>query len=259
MAIPDVDTKLGGYFNHSVMIGHDGTVFRLASVDSDGNLKTRNTIWNTSTLAWENATGSLAGGGTVTVNNFPATYPVTDNSGSLTVDAPVGTPVFVRLSDGSAAIATLPVSLASLPALAAGTNNIGDIDVLSIAAGTNTIGQVGVVPVTSGGLTIYRNLDLDETGISVKGSAGQVYGGFVYNANASIRYLKFYNKATAATVGTDVPVLTVPLPATSLAILGAFSGVVFGTGISVGATTGLADNDTGAPSANDVIVNLFYK
>lgn len=39
--------------------------------------------------------------------------PVTDNSGTLTVDAPVGTPVFVRLSDGSSAIATLPVSLAT--------------------------------------------------------------------------------------------------------------------------------------------------
>lgn len=40
---------------------------------------------------------------------------VTDNSGSLTVDAPVATPVFVRLSDGAAAITTLPVSLASVP------------------------------------------------------------------------------------------------------------------------------------------------
>lgn len=39
--------------------------------------------------------------------------PVSDNSGSLTVDAPVGTPVFVRLSDGSSAIATLPVSMAT--------------------------------------------------------------------------------------------------------------------------------------------------
>jgi hypothetical protein len=36
--------------------------------------------------------------------------PVNDNAGSLTVDAPVGTPVFVRLSDGAAAISTLPVS-----------------------------------------------------------------------------------------------------------------------------------------------------
>lgn len=36
--------------------------------------------------------------------------PVTDNAGSLTVDAPVATPVFVRLSSGSAAVDTLPVS-----------------------------------------------------------------------------------------------------------------------------------------------------
>ena len=41
--------------------------------------------------------------------------PITDNSGSLTIDAPVGTPVFVRLSDGSAAITTLAVSLATVP------------------------------------------------------------------------------------------------------------------------------------------------
>ncbi len=37
--------------------------------------------------------------------------PVTDDGGSLTVDAPVATPAFVRLSDGSNPIATLPVSL----------------------------------------------------------------------------------------------------------------------------------------------------
>lgn len=52
---------------------------------------------------------------TVTVTGTGGTFPVTDSGGSLTVDAPVGTPVFVRLSDGSAAISTLPVSLASVP------------------------------------------------------------------------------------------------------------------------------------------------
>jgi hypothetical protein len=40
---------------------------------------------------------------------------VGDNSGSLTIDAPVGTPAFVRLSDGTDPIATLPVSVASIP------------------------------------------------------------------------------------------------------------------------------------------------
>lgn len=56
-----------------------------------------------------------SGSWTVTANAGTGPFPVSDNSGSLTVDAPVGTPVFVRLSDGTSAVATLPVSLASVP------------------------------------------------------------------------------------------------------------------------------------------------
>jgi hypothetical protein len=59
--------------------------------------------------------GTVPVSGTVTANAGTGPFPVSDNAGSLTVDAPVTTPVFVRLSDGSAAIATLPVSLASVP------------------------------------------------------------------------------------------------------------------------------------------------
>lgn len=59
--------------------------------------------------------------------------PVTDNSGSLTVDAPVGTPVFVRLSDGASAISTLPVSLASVPSHA--VTNAGTFAVQAASAG----------------------------------------------------------------------------------------------------------------------------
>jgi hypothetical protein len=44
------------------------------------------------------------------VTDNGTTLSVDDGAGSLTVDAPVGTPVFVRLSDGSSAITTLPVS-----------------------------------------------------------------------------------------------------------------------------------------------------
>jgi len=64
----------------------------------------------------------LAGGGVeagallVTVaSDSTGILSVDDNGDSLTVDAPVGTPVFVRLSDGSAAITTLPVSVATIP------------------------------------------------------------------------------------------------------------------------------------------------
>lgn len=61
------------------------------------------------------ATQPVSIAATVTVTGAGGTFPVTDNSGSLTVDAPVGTPVFVRLSDGAAAITTLPVSMAAVP------------------------------------------------------------------------------------------------------------------------------------------------
>jgi hypothetical protein len=44
-----------------------------------------------------------------------ATIPVTDSGGSLTVDAPVGTPLFARLSDGTAALVGQKTSANSLP------------------------------------------------------------------------------------------------------------------------------------------------
>jgi hypothetical protein len=56
----------------------------------------------------------------VVVASDQSVIPVSDNAGSLTVDAPVGTPAFVRLSDGAAALVgqktmalSLPVALAS--------------------------------------------------------------------------------------------------------------------------------------------------
>ena len=350
--------------------------------------------------AGTNAIGKLAANsgvdiGDVTINN--SSIPVTDNAGSLTVDAPVGTPVFVRLSDGSSAITTLPVSLASvpshavtnagtfavqvdgnaltslqliddavattgsaittkgfavsgtdgtnarvlktdssgelqvdiltLPALAAGTNgigkltansgvDIGDVDVVTcgtITPGTGATnlgkaedaqhasGDVGVMalavraasptersagpsdgdyeplgvnevgalwctptPSANGGCSIFRSIDLDETEEDVKTSAGCVYGMWVTNTATSTRWIKFYN-ATAAnvTVGSTTPVITWGVPGNSSddvsGVFGGGFGVGFGTAICVAATTGIADNDTGAPGANEVIVNIFYK
>lgn len=58
---------------------------------------------------------------------------INDSGNSITVDSPVGTPTFVRLSDGTAAIATLPVSLASVPSHA--VTNAGTFATQSASAG----------------------------------------------------------------------------------------------------------------------------
>jgi hypothetical protein len=124
--------------------------------------------------------------------------------------------------------------------------------------------EVNLTPVTSGGLSIHRSIDLDEGSLEVvKGSAGQVYSMWVANLATSTRFIKFYN-ATSGTAGTGTPVLTIPIPGNSSDdIAGVFNagshGIAFSTGICVGATTGVADNDTGAPGANEVVVNIFFK
>jgi hypothetical protein len=128
----------------------------------------------------------------------------------------------------------------------------------ALTAGSNLIGKINLSPATSGGYTTYRNIDLDETGVNVKASAGQVFGWYVFNNATTTRFLKLYNVASAPTVGTTTPLLTIPIPSGAAANVEFGAGIAFGTGIGVGCTTGVADNDTGAPGANDCVVNLFY-
>jgi hypothetical protein len=196
-------------------------------------------------------------------NSFPVTLAsdedalsVDDGGGSLTVDGSVG--ITGSLPAGTNNIGDVDIA----SALPAGTNNIGDVDIASaLPAGTNVIGKVGLEPQSSGGLSIFRSIDLDESEEAVKASAGQVYGYYLYNNHATAkRYIKFYN-ATVATVvvGTTTPVLTIPLDAGQGANVSFEHGIAFSTAITVAATTGVADSDTGAPGVNEVIANIFYE
>jgi hypothetical protein len=140
-----------------------------------------------------------------------------------------------------------------------------DDDAVLVWATRNGATIVSPVPHTVGGCAIFRSIDLDETEEEVKATAGQVYGGLITNTATATRWIKFYNATTAnTTVGTTTPVITWGIPGNATDDIGAAfnnggMGVTFDTAITVAATTGVADADTGAPSANDVIVNLFYK
>jgi hypothetical protein len=93
---------------------------------------------------------------------------------------------------------------------------------------------------------------------SAKASPGYLHKVVGYNAAASARYLKIYNKASAPTVGTDTPVMTFYLPATTAFALD-LDGVHFSAGIAYALTTGGADADTGALTAGDVLgLNVIY-
>lgn len=115
----------------------------------------------------------------------------------------------------------------------------------------------------SGGATAGRLISAGSTNAtSLKGSAGQIYMISAINLNAAVRYLKIYNKATAPTVGTDTPVWTFPIPASATGagfVLSIPTGVEFSLGIALALTTGVADADTGAVAANEIIVNIAYE
>jgi hypothetical protein len=104
----------------------------------------------------------------------------------------------------------------------------------------------------------YRTLDCQKTGVSLKATPGQVGGWYLSNQAAALRYVKLYD-TNQVPDNTFTPKITIALPANSAANLLSVSGIDFTQGIAVRGTTGLADNDNTAPTANDIIANIFYK
>lgn len=108
-----------------------------------------------------------------------------------------------------------------------------------------------------GGLSPYRSLSVLNTGLIVKNAAGSLYGWHLSNSGAAIAYVKFYDKATAAT-SSDTPVLTIALGiGVTISAMLPFA-LPFAAGIGIRAVTGVADNNNTAVGANEVVANLFY-
>ena len=99
---------------------------------------------------------------------------------------------------------------------------------------------------------------------SIKASAGRVYAIFVFSLDATPVYVRLYNQTTAP-ASTDTPVLRAAVPSNATAANGAGTnmtfagGMAFSTGVGIRATTGIADSDVGALTANEVLFIVLYK
>lgn len=103
-------------------------------------------------------------------------------------------------------------------------------------------------------INTYRNTNLLNTGIVVSNVPANLQRIVGVNNAAALRFIKLYDQTTVP-VATDIPVLTISLLASQ-----PFNHEIrhyFRSGIGIRATTGLADNDNTAPTANDVLVQLF--
>lgn len=144
---------------------------------------------------------------------------------------------------------TQPVSATSLPlpsgAAQDSTLTGGTVEANAVPKSTSTY---ALTP---------KNIPALTTTTTVKSSAGNVYAWTVYNPNASLCVLDFYN-TTTPTLGTTAPIFSVPMPATATANVAAGSVAYanFSTAIAVAAETAEAGGST---CGTGMIVNVFYQ
>ena len=126
---------------------------------------------------------------------------------------------------------------------------------------TGNLNPAGTNATVSGTVTANQGTLASGTAISVvsaattnasnqKSTAGNLFEVTASNPTATAAYLKFYNKATAPTVGTDVPVMTIPVPANSfVSYVPGGQGKRFTTGIGIALTGAITAADTTAAVA----------
>jgi hypothetical protein len=113
-------------------------------------------------------------------------------------------------------------------------------------------------PGTSGGFTTFHLVSAATTNATnIKASAGQVFGWYIYNSNATARKVAFHNTAGSPTAGTSV-FFSIVIPSNAGANVFTETGIAFSTGIAITTVTDLTDAGTTAVGASDLIINIFY-
>jgi hypothetical protein len=101
-------------------------------------------------------------------------------------------------------------------------------------------------------------------GVLIKNAAATLFGCQLGNTGTTVAFVKIYNKATAAVVGTDTPVKTLIVPGPAAGGGGSNptfgpGGIALSNGFSIGITANAPNNDTNSVTANNVTVNCDFE
>lgn len=127
------------------------------------------------------------------------------------------------------------------------------------AAGQTVTGTVTANEGTPQTGTAYSLVTAATTnGANIKATAGNLFEIAVSNVTAATIFVKFYNKATAPTVGTDVPIITIPVTAgQTIALEFGRLGKRFALGIGIAVTAAAAATDTTVVTAGAQISGTY--
>lgn len=155
--------------------------------------------------------------------------PISDNNGSLTVDAPVTTPLHVRLSDGTSAISTLPVSLASVPSHP--VTNAGIFTVQENGAALTSLQLLDDVVATNGSTALTKAYHIAGTdGVSARilstnavGHINIADGGNSITVDAPVGTPLFVRFSDGTNALATLPVSISSMPSTPVTNAGIFT------------------------------------
>lgn len=173
-----------------------------------------------------------------------------------------------KSSGGSSAVAATATNPSSLPTDATAGQKVDLIADLkgrlmtylgtALDSTNDSVRAMAAASATVGGADRYQNTALTNTVVSVKASAGNIYGLRSYNSGASYVYIQIFDVASGSvTLGTTTPNESIPVPNAGIYdIVHAAAPVTHSTAISVAATATATGN--GAPAATQLFT-MYYK
>lgn len=139
------------------------------------------------------------------------------------------------------------------------------VEYVNVNISGNSLSSISVAPGSfpsslAIGTTQFIKAAASTNATSVKASAGNIFGLCVVNNSSAVKFLKLYNKASAPTVGTDVPVVVFGIAANGgqVSIDHTWNIPRFSTGIAYAITGAVGDTDTTTVAANDVSGWIVY-
>ncbi len=150
-----------------------------------------------------------------------------------------------------------PVVVQNSPAV---TVSSGTVTTVSTVTAVTSVGTAGTPPVPA--TPYFVNSAASTNGALIITGTSGLQSIWTTNTGATAAFVKLYNKATAPTVGTDVPEMIVPVPAAVAGVPGVanvncgYIGMRFPLGLGIAITGAVADSDTTAVAAGQVKVKL---
>lgn len=242
----------------------------LAKLSADPSTATKQDTGNTSLATIATNTGTIA-------TNTPTVGQKTSaNSSPVVLPSDQLVPVVGDVADNAVQVNTKPVYVgakavnlgAYTPGYTANDAAGAAIDITNGALAVNqcnlklaedTVGAIlGATSTNANAKSKFRSLTQSTTGQMVKSSSGNLYTINIINLVATVTYLKFYDKATAAS-NADTPIWTVAVPATvGASVTQIFNlPINFASGISIRVTSDSADNGN-TPAGTLPILELEY-